>query len=244
MTPPPLLPSNAALFLDFDGTLAPLQADPDAVRLDAPTSAIIEAMSLRLSGALILLSGRDIRDLSRRTPANVWRAGGHGLEVCRPGETPMSQPEPAPGVLQSALTTFAERHDGVRLEVKGPVLAVHYRQAPEKADMVFQAVGDAVDNTPGYKAQSGKMVVEAKPETANKGIALQRQMAESSFKGRIPVMVGDDTTDEDAFAAAAALGGWAVKVGDDGDTLARHRLASTQSVALWLENSLSSQDRA
>ena len=85
------LSANDALFLDFDGTLAELGPDPDAIAIPAGTAADLGRLAARLGGAIVLLSGRDLRDLAARTPATVWRAGGHGLETVAPG-----QPLPAP----------------------------------------------------------------------------------------------------------------------------------------------------
>ena len=65
---PPLLDRNAALFLDFDGTLSPLQDDPDAVFLEPGMDAILMKISSMLGGALAILSGRDLTDLSKRVP--------------------------------------------------------------------------------------------------------------------------------------------------------------------------------
>ena len=77
------------------------------------------------------------------------------------------------------------------------------------------------------------MVVEVKPATAHKGEALRRLSGMPPFAGRRPLMLGDDTTDEDAFAAAAALGGLAVKVGP-GASAARLRAADPAAVRAWL----------
>jgi len=90
-----------------------------------------------------------------------------------------------------------------------------------------------VSGHPGYKVQRGKMVIEAKPAAANKGRALTARMAGAPFSGCRPVMVGDDTTDEDAFAVALALGGDAIKVGA-GQSVARLHLESPAAVAHWL----------
>ena len=88
-----------------------------------------------------------------------------------------------------------------------------------------------------YSLQSGKMVLEAKPKGANKGICLERVMSLDNFQGRVPVMIGDDRTDEDAFAMAGKLGGWSVKVGE-GETCADYRLPDHQDVIAYLKREL------
>jgi trehalose 6-phosphate phosphatase len=77
------------------------------------------------------------------------------------------------------------------------------------------------------------MVVEVKPAAAHKGRALRRLAAQAPFAGRRPVMLGDDTTDEDAIAAAQALGGIGVKVGE-GVSVARLRTPDPAAVRAWL----------
>jgi len=117
----------------------------------------------------------------------------------------------------------------VRLEDKGAVLAIHYRAAPDAGDWLTDALTKAVQPYADYKLQHGKMVFEAKPRAANKGTCLALAVQRSPFSGRRVVMIGDDTTDEDAFAAAQTAGGLAIKVGS-GTTIADYRLGSVNDV--------------
>lgn len=233
MTPPPLQDSDA-LFLDFDGTLAPLQEDRETVWLDPALAPVLQAVSQRLQGAVAIISGRGLLDLTRRTPAFLYRIGAHGLEAAAPMAEATASPEPAPPALVDAMETFAAGQPGVEIEHKGQVLAAHYRRNPLARNDVEAAVARAAAATPGYVSQPGKLVVEAKPREANKGKALRAWAARPPFAGRRPVMVGDDATDEDAFAAALSLGGVAIKVGE-GQSLAPWRLADAKAVARWLE---------
>ena len=77
------------------------------------------------------------------------------------------------------------------------------------------------------------MVVEVKPEAAHKGSTLRRLMRRAPFAGRRPVMIGDDTTDEDAIEAAIALGGLGVKVGA-GASAAALRAPDPAAVRAWI----------
>ncbi len=221
-----------ALFLDFDGTLAEIGPDPDAVGLPQETAQALSRLAVRLGGAVALLSGRDLRDLARRTPAEVWRAGGHGIEVLAPGGA-LPPPPPPPSEAMLAPMREAAREPGVRLELKGPVAALHYRAAPEAEARCLAAADAAAGTAPELVRQAGKMVVEVKPETAHKGSALRRLMDRAPFEGRRPVMLGDDTTDEDAIAAAQDLGGVGVKIGD-GDTVAALRAPDPAAVRAWI----------
>lgn len=84
----------------------------------------------------------------------------------------------------------------------------------------------------------GKMVVELLPPDAAKGDALRDFMKVAPFAERTPVMVGDDVTDESAFEAANALGGFSILVGHVRETAARHRLESVAAVRAWLAHAL------
>ena len=232
LTPPPA--NGCALFLDFDGTLAPIQNDPDAVTLSADEEAALGALADRLGGAVAVLSGRDVRDLSARAPDAVWRVGGHGLEICAPGEAPRGAQHAPPAALAAAVEHLVAQTPGARIEPKGPIIAVHYRAAPEAGPALGVALEEIVADVAGYSVQAGKMVFEAKPSAAHKGDALARLMTQAPFKGRRPIMVGDDTTDEDGFETAQALGGFGVKVGA-GETVAAYRLASIEDLWSWLE---------
>lgn len=231
-SPPPDITPGTALFLDFDGTLAPIQDDPDTVALVPGMAPVLLDLARYLEAALAVISGRAARDLATRVPDGLWRIGAHGLEVCAPGQT-VAHTAGAPPELAAALDTLVAAHPGAWLEQKGEVLAVHYRQAPDAGPVLLEGTQAIIAGLEGYLVQHGKCVIEAKPERANKGRALAEAMDHPPFAGRTPLMVGDDTTDEDAFQAAISLGGSAVKVGA-GETAAPYRLADPAAVAHWL----------
>lgn len=227
------LAKTDALFLDLDGTLAEIGPDPEAIAIPPATVADLKALAHVLEGAVVLLSGRDIRDLARRTPDFVWRAGGHGLEIVPPGGTAPAMPPSQPDTVLAPLLAVTEKTKGVWLETKGPVTALHYRAAPAAEAQCLAAAEAASRAVPGLVFQPGKMVVEVKPAHAHKGVALRDISGRSEFTGRRPVMIGDDTTDEDAMAVAQDLGGIGVKVGA-GDTVAQVRTADPASIRAWL----------
>ncbi|MEL6686959.1 MAG: trehalose-phosphatase [Pseudomonadota bacterium] len=234
---PPILSDDHALFLDFDGTLAPLQAHADDVHLtDAQKTMLIKLADVR-DGAMALLSGRDVRDLAKRTPEGLMRVGNHGLYRMAGGETEFPNVQDPPTDLVTLLEMAVAKHDGAFLEVKGPVATIHYRACPDAGPVLIDAVQSAAARQTGYISKVGNHVAEALPESANKGAALEALMQEQPYEGRVPVMVGDDTTDEDGFLAAQRLGGFGVKVGA-GETVARKRLKDVSDVWTWLEKSL------
>ncbi|RMH46076.1 MAG: trehalose-phosphatase, partial [Alphaproteobacteria bacterium] len=77
---PPRLARGDALFLDFDGTLAEIGPDPDAITLPAGAAALLDGLAAALGGAVAVISGRGLADLAGRVPAGLWRIGAHGLE--------------------------------------------------------------------------------------------------------------------------------------------------------------------
>ncbi len=225
-----------ALFLDFDGTLAEIGPDPDAICLSDDTAVHLGQLASRLGGAVAVISGRDLRDLAARVPGTVWRIGTHGLEALPPGAQVPTAPPPAPETVLAPLRRAAAATPGLRLELKGPIAALHFRAAPAAGLTCLAAAREAADAVPGYTALAGKMVVEVKPIAANKGTALRRLCAAPPFAGRRPLMLGDDATDEDAMEAALALGGRAVKVGK-GATVALLRAPDPAAVRAWLARS-------
>ena len=160
---PPALKPDAALFLDFDGTLAPIMDDPEAVVLETGGDEVLLAVAGRLGGALAVVSGRDLADLARRVPDGLWRIGNHGLRLAGPASEIDTGIAGAPPDLVPALSGIIEKYDGVRLEEKGPVLAVHYRQVPDVGPQLLLELERRLADFSDYRLQAGKMVFEAKP---------------------------------------------------------------------------------
>jgi trehalose 6-phosphate phosphatase len=237
--PPPLTP-DCALFLDIDGTLLDLAATPDRVRVDAHVVALLPALAARLGGALALITGRAIADADRLFPGTTLPiAGQHGCER-RAADGALHFHAPAPAGLarlRGEIGRLAGSHAGLLLEDKGSTLALHYRRAPRMAGHVHRTVRArlAQANAEGasLRLQSGKGVVEIKPDGRDKGTAIADYLAEPPFAGRVPVFVGDDRTDEYGFEAVARRGGWGVKVGR-GRTSAPYRLSNVATVRCWL----------
>jgi trehalose 6-phosphate phosphatase len=223
------LSRDCALFLDFDGTLTALQSDPAVVFLDNDQEKTLSRCAQKLNDAVAIISGRDLSDLCKRVPNRYWRYGNHGLFGVGPGQAPIINLPQPPNKLLHHVRQETNSLNGVWFEIKGPVIAVHYRNAPHYGRDLISMMRQAIDDFPEYKAKRGRKVVEAMPVDADKGEALAFMMSKSAFVGRKPVMIGDDKTDEDAFVRAQSLGGAGIKVGK-GKTNARYRLSNVAAV--------------
>jgi trehalose 6-phosphate phosphatase len=221
---------TSALFLDFDGTLVDIAAQPDAVTVPPGLVQTLADLGTYLGGALALISGRPIAQIDQFLhPLRLPAAGVHGAERrSLGGELTLVHTHPLERVEEVA-TELAGRHPALRVEVKRGSLALHYRQAPELEQLCIEAMQEAVGRSPGLALLRGKMVVEAKPGGATKGHAIEAFMHEAPFIGRAPVFVGDDVTDEVGFATVQRLRGLGVKVGD-GPTVAWQRLESAAAL--------------
>ena len=239
--PPPPLAADQALFLDVDGTLAPFAPTPEAVALPAGVRDDLARLCDRLQGAVALISGRPLDQLDALLhPLQLSAAALHGHQWRHAGRLGQGlAPDPAQRLaLERHAAQIAAALPGIRIEDKGDGLALHWRQVPRHGPAVTAAVRQLVDNTPdrlsGYRLQPGDHVLEFVPQGSDKGRALRHLMGLPPFRGRRPVHIGDDLTDEHAFAAAMALGGEGVLIGDRTPSLARYRLPSPSHLHAWL----------
>lgn len=233
--PPPQLPRPAALFLDMDGVLAPLAETPDAVVPHPERTAALRAVTERLDGRVAIISGRTIAEIDRIAEAATASASGvHGLERRR-ADGVLHRAEAAPAVRDAvaAFEVFAGARPGIIVEDKGVSAGLHYRGAPAEAAAALALARRLADET-GLTLQAGNLVVELKTPGSSKGTALTAFMQEPPFAGAVPVMLGDDLTDEDGFRAAEALGGFGVLVGPVRETAARYGLPDVVAVLAWL----------
>jgi trehalose 6-phosphate phosphatase len=234
--PEPLRLRGAALFLDLDGTLAPIAARPQDVGPDPRRSSLLTQLSEGLDGRLAVVSGRTLTDVDRILEGRVQAvAAVHGL-VRRgaDGRLDESAPHPALEGARQALAAVAAADAGMLVEDKGLSATLHYRLAPERAQAARDAATRLADET-GLVLQHGDMVVELRTPGPNKGDSVGAFMGTRPFAGATPVFVGDDVTDEDGFAAAQALGGFGVLVGPERTTAARFRLPDVDAALAWLE---------
>ena len=234
--PAPL--SSWAYFFDIDGTLVDIAPSPSEIVLERELHALILQLYDATRGALALISGRSIADVdSIFGDVRLPTAGQHGVERrSRAGK--ITRHDIISEKLDFARTRLAEaisRHPDLLLEDKGLSLALHYRAAPSLASFAHRTMRAVAAATgPEFALQTGKRVVELKPSGKDKGEAVREFMREEPFRGRTPVFVGDDITDEHGFMVVNTLGGYSIKVGS-GPTSALWRLADVRAVRSWLE---------
>jgi trehalose 6-phosphate phosphatase len=231
-------PDQWALFVDIDGTLLCVAPTPDAVTVPAGLVQLLEGVVSGLGGAAAILTGRRVADADRLfAPLQLIASGVHGTELRtdRGGAVAiLAQPIP-PNVIQ-AMNNIATIASGILVEQKGCGIAVHYRNAP-LARQALESEMAAIVAASSYELvlREGRKVLEAVPRGYSKGTALTALASRPPFKGRRPVMVGDDVGDESAFLAAERLGGLALRVaGEHFDSRAAD-FDGVHSVRAWLK---------
>jgi trehalose 6-phosphate phosphatase len=231
-------PGDWALFLDIDGTLIGMAPTPDAVRVPRGLVKLLGRLVSGLGGAVAFLTGRRIADADRLfAPLKLVASGVHGTELRAERNEPISVlAPPMPSSIVQAMNEISGLAEGILVEQKGPGVAVHYRNAP-LARTALESEVAAIVAASSYELvlRQGRKVLEAVPYGYSKGTALSLLASRPPFKGRRPVMVGDDIGDESAFLAAERLGGLALRVEGEhfGPTTAD--FDGIESVHAWLE---------
>jgi trehalose-phosphatase len=222
------------LLLDFDGTLVPIVDNPDGVCLDPPVRRVLGRLAQHPGTSVYIMSGRRLADLRKRARVpGVHLLGLHGWE--RDGAT---LPAAQKNLLRQAKLWLARRLPalpGILLEDKGYALAAHYRGANLAAVQVAEQIMlDTRDHfQPGLRLLKGKKIWELLPRAiVGKGASTQRLL--TGFPpGALPIFIGDDTSDESAFAVLPH--GLAVQVGGQTRTHAHFCLRDPGEVREFLE---------
>lgn len=235
--------SGFALFLDIDGTLLDIAPTPETVVVPAGLRDALKRLAERLDGALALVTGRPVGtvdDLFRLPSLAV--CGLHGAEWRGPdGQVAHPETTTAFERARARLRDEAARLPGVLLEDKGAAIAAHYRLAPEQEERVRTLMAAiARDAGEGWMLQEGKRVVELRPRGRDKGDALATFMGREPFRGRRPLAIGDDVTDEAMFAAANRMDGLSIRVAAHDSqslappSLALSRISTPSQVRAWI----------
>ena len=234
-----------AIFLDYDGVLTPIVSQPDLALISPDMRSAVRRLAEVTTVAVV--SGRDLEDVRSKVGVEgIHYAGSHGFDIVGPDGRPAAPEleelfDPYLEPLADATETVEHElsHlDGVLVERKRFASAIHYRNVDRaRVADVEGAVRDAASRFPNLAVTSGKEIFEFRPDLDwDKGRAVEWLIDQIGIdvERQIPVYLGDDVTDEDAFRALRATG-LGVVVGTDGpDTLATFALEDCDAVRRFL----------
>jgi len=219
--------SETAILLDIDGTLLDLAPTPREVWVPPGLAKTLGRLVKRTDGALALVSGRSLNDIDLIFAPDLFPAvGGHGAEmrIERDSEAVAAHAPPMDKELKRRLAAIAKLSPGILLEDKGYSLALHYRLAPHAEKAIYAAVSLIRADLPNAPIEvlPGKCVCEIKHSGFTKASGVRELMTHGPFRGRRPLFIGDDVTDESVFAIMPDLDGLAFSVGRRATGVAGH----------------------
>jgi trehalose 6-phosphate phosphatase len=229
---------ECAILLDIDGTLLDLAPTPREVWVPPDLATTLNRLLEKTSGALALVSGRSLSDIDLIFAPELFPAvGGHGAEMrlTTEGEAVATRAPPMDKELKRRLAAIAKLSPGILLEDKGYSLALHYRLAPHAEKAIYEAVSLIRADLPeaAIEVMPGKCVCEIKHSGFSKASGVIELMRHQPFKGRRPIFVGDDITDESVFAIMPDFGGLAFSVGRRATGVTDH-FDEPREVRQWL----------
>ena len=220
--------SNVLVAFDYDGTLAPISSNPDRAPMRARTRRLLGAVADRYP--CIVISGRARSDLVKwLSGVPVWHlSGNHGLEPWAEEAAYAARVDR----WQRQLGRRLEGYQGVAIENKTYSLTVHYRHARPRRPAVV-AIQAAVSALRGARLIRGKEAISVLPrDSVHKGDALQR--ARRLLHCDLAIYVGDDDTDEDAFAGASTGAVLGIRIGSRHRSKARYYLKDQVEIDAFL----------
>ena len=239
---------NLWLFLDYDGTLAEFAPTPDHVLPDDELHDLVSRLAARPATRVAIISGRRLGHIQALLPLpDVLLAGTYGVELQLPDgrrvdRVPWDSIRPTLEAVQPGWAALIDQRPNFYLEDKGWALALHARFAGDsQAEQILAearrlaeaGIAQAPDGR--FRLLGGHKFLEIGPAQANKGLTLRYLLQEHAWPGCLPVYVGDDDKDEEAFEVIQKQGGVAVVVA--AQPRASHadcRLASPQAVRQFL----------
>jgi trehalose-phosphatase len=230
---------TACILLDFDGTLSPFARKPHLASIPIQAKRALVSLSSDPKITVGVISGRSLADVKQMVGVpGIFYAGNHGLEVEGPGlhfvHPSAEKYESEVKECASALARLLGGFKGAIIEDKGLTASVHYRLVSEgSVEPMLRAVEKEVKRHRGLSIRYGKRVVEIKPDIDwGKGRAVEAILARMGGIC-LPVYIGDDETDEDAFASPMIH--WTVRVMEGRvSTRARYCLRSVKEVLSFL----------
>jgi trehalose 6-phosphate phosphatase len=238
------------LFLDYDGTLADFADTPDEVYPDEELIALLQALVDQPQFRIAVISGRRLSHIRKLLPVSgLLRAGTYGIELDLPGNGKAQHLDygairPVLEEIKSHWQRLLQDREGFYLEDKGWTLAIHAKFAKdqEAAGVLDRAKKMLLERLPDqdFRILGGHKFLEVGPQRANKAYTVDYLMDQYGWPGALPVYIGDDDKDEQAFEAIKAHGGLALVVAKrPRPTLADARLENPQAVRFFLQALLS-----
>jgi trehalose 6-phosphate phosphatase len=229
---------QCAILLDIDGTILDIAPTPREVWVPPKLRHTLARLQDLTGGALALVSGRLLADIDLIfAPLQFAAVGGHGAELRPiPSAEPQRRATTLSPELKRTLATLAELGPGILIEDKGYSLALHYRLAPDLGPVLHAAVVAICERLPAGTVDvlPGKAVVEVKPVRIGKASAVIELMQHAPFRGRRPIFIGDDVTDEPVFGIIGQFGGLGFSVGRTVEGADGH-FSRPEQVRSWLD---------
>ena len=237
-------PGEFSLFFDVDGTLIDIAPHPDDVVVSPALVLDLRSALSRFGGAVALISGRTVGNLDLLfAPLRMPASGVHGAEFrFEPDGMIETLGLGLPTAVWEQLMVLLAGLPGVLVENKTYSFAVHYRATPHlRGDLEATLAGFIASHADlGLKLMPGHYVFELKPPAINKGAAISRFLEVPEFRGRRPIFLGDDVTDQAGFDMVLAHGGFAYSVGAPASGVSGH-FANPATVREWLSSILVSE---
>ena len=231
-------------FLDYDGTLTPIRKRPPLARINKDIKSLLKKLARKSWSEVFIISGRTLKDIKSLIGLrSICYSGNHGIEL---EGLSLKYTNPTAKILmphiQKCFKTLKKkiRIKGVIFENKFYIIGIHYRLVASgdlaRLKRIFKSVTDSLRKDKKIKITEGKKVLEVRPNIRwDKGSIAKWVLKRIKTKNILPIYIGDDITDEDAFKALRKQGITILVSQRPRKTKAKYRLSSHREVVKFLE---------